>query len=617
MHRTHRMPRTTFPMLMLSLTLGGVTPLAARAGDDFTLPVRRDGDLVVQQPPGPAAKPAQSTTGVKSLVLTVGSSQRVQMKDKKQIKEAINTKANVAVVAEFPNDPTSVSITGKEPGVTRLTLRGADNSEEVYDVTVEFDIEFLRSLLIRAVPTASLNLIPAASGAVIIGGTVQRAEDTDIILRAAGSVLGGVDRVINAMQVGGVQQVQLDAVVALVSRSELRRMSFDFQLNQPSVTIAGLTGQGLFVPSGSMLSFPGRGLATTGNPNGAPPNLFLAVAGDRTQFFGLLQALRDENLAKILAQPKVVALSGRSALLLSGGEQAVPEAAGLGSISVRFEPFGTKLNILPIVLGNGKIYLEVEPEVSFLDPTTGTSINGTTVDGRLTQRVHTSVEIEDGQTLAIGGLIQNQVTGKTTKFPVLGDLPFVGVFFSTKSYEERETELVVLVTPHVVDPMACDQLPKYLPGQETRTPDDFELFLEGILEAPRGHREVFPDKRYKAAYLNSPTASVYPCAGDGNGSGSRCGNGGCVQSALPGGAAMDSKAPAVKPMAKLQMDGSNKALGLATVPVETSATSTPEANSGTAGSQGTSPLSPDAAAKETKPFVLPSVSGTPGKGEMK
>ncbi|HLJ93318.1 MAG TPA: hypothetical protein VKU02_09025, partial [Gemmataceae bacterium] len=107
---------------------------------------------------------------------------------------------------------------------------------------------------------------------------------------------------------------------------------------------------------------------------------------------------------------------------------------------------------------------------------------------------------------------------QTNKVPILGDLPYVGAAFSQKTFTDTEQELVILVTPHVVDPMACNQLPKSLPGEETRKPDDYELFLEGILEAPRGPRVPFPDRRFVPAYKNGPTSALYPCAGDG-----RCG----------------------------------------------------------------------------------------------
>ena len=477
------------------------------------------------------------------LVVPIGTTQRLQMKGKKVIQSVVNPKDNVALVQPVEGDPRTVLITGREAGMTRVTLTAADKTEESYEVHVQFDVEFLRSLLVRAVPTASLQLLPAASGVIIISGTVAHSEDIDIIMRTAQSVVTAPDRVINAMRVGGVIQVQLDCVVAFVSRTELRRMSFDWLIGENKGIFASTVGQSLTVPSlGSSLgTLPGAGQAianSVGSPNGAPVNLFLGLFNSDRVFFGLLQALKDEDLVKILAEPKLMTLSGRSAKLLSGGQQAVPEAAGLGSISVRFEPFGTQLTFLPIVMGNGKIYLEIEPEVSDLDPTVGTTIQGTTVAGRSTQNIHTAVMMEDGQTLALGGLIQNEVTAHIVKVPILGSIPVVGACFSSKQFQETERELVVLVTPHVVDPMACDQVPKYVPGQETRSPDDFELFLEGILEAPRGPRDVIQDGRYVPAYKNGPTAATFPC-----------GNGHCK----------DGCAPAAAPSPKSPDPGDTKA----------------------------------------------------------
>jgi pilus assembly protein CpaC len=146
------------------------------------------------------------------------------------------------------------------------------------------------------------------------------------------------------------------------------------------------------------------------------------------------------------------------------------------------------------------------------------------VPGRVTNRVNTTVELEAGQTFVIGGLIQNQITATILKVPVLGDLPFLGAAFSSKSYQETEQEVLVLVTPWLVDAMACDQRPQVLPGQETRRPDDFELFLENLIEVPRGPRDVCQNHRYVAAYKNSPSSAMFPCAGAGKGG---CGPKGC------------------------------------------------------------------------------------------
>jgi pilus assembly protein CpaC len=254
-------------------------------------------------------------------------------------------------------------------------------------------------------------------------------------------------------------------------------------------------------------------------------------------------------VVKDLAEPRLVTLSGRPASFLAGGEQAVPVPAGLGQVGVQFEEFGTRLNFIPIVLGNGKIRLEVEPEVSRLDPAAGTSINGTVVPGRVTQRVNTTVELEDGQTFVIGGLIQHDMTAAISRVPVLGEIPYLAAFFTSKSINETEQELLILITPHLVDAESCAQRPNILPGQETRTPDDCELFLESILEAPRGPRTACVDHTYVAPYKNSPSANVYPCYGNGGHGwgGPGCGGDGAAHDAghagpLTHGSAADSPA---------------------------------------------------------------------------
>jgi pilus assembly protein CpaC len=211
------------------------------------------------------------------------------------------------------------------------------------------------------------------------------------------------------------------------------------------------------------------------------------------------------------------------------------------------------LTFLPIVLGNGKIYLEVEPIISQLNANNGFILAGVAVPGRDEQRVRTSVMMEPGQTFAIGGLIQSEIGGNTLKTPILGDIPFLAPFFSNIAYAEQEREIVVLITPYLVDPMDCRQAPCKLPGLETRSPDDFELFLELILEAPRGQREVFPNKKYRPAWMNDPTADKFPCGGaqcatgcsDGKCGAGNCANGSCGTAGGP--APASTPAPMVAP----------------------------------------------------------------------
>lgn len=526
MHRTNPVPRSAFGFIVLSLVVGQIPAGGKAAAQGLTGSLQTPARLVAApsagmllgQEPAPAPKPlpAVAVPAGNQIVLPVRATKTLQMRDKQPIRSAVNEREDIANVQAHPSDNRSVIITALQPGVTRLTLTGQDGNSEVYELTVQLDIEYLRTLLPQAVPTANVQLVaaPGLGGLpnIIVTGTVRQAEDVQTILRIIGSVVDP-QRIINAMHIGGVQQVQLDVVVAVVSRSEIRRMNFDF-LNQGNNHVI-MSSQGGAITNGGFTQNPGSPLIFNnlfGQPNGTPSNIFVALFNDQQQLFTFLQLLRTENLAKLLAEPRLVTMSGRVATFLAGGQQAVPSPGGLGAVNVQFIPFGTQLNFLPIVLGNGKIYLEVAPAISQLDPAAGVTISGFSVQGRITQQVHTTVEMEDGQTFVIGGLIENRVLATTTKVPVLGDLPFIGAAFSSKTFTETEQEVVILVTPHLVDPLSCDQRPKYLPGQETRSPDDFELFLEGILEAPRGPRVISPNRKYKPAWQNGPSANREPCS---------------------------------------------------------------------------------------------------------
>jgi pilus assembly protein CpaC len=530
---------------------------------------------------GPAQAQPAGTAGT-ALLVPIGGTVRLKMSKGQPIKTVTVATPDIISVRGVPNDPTTLLVVGLQPNVTRIELEDPDGKKETYEVIVQLDIEYLRTQLRRVVPTANINPIPVSANAVALTGTVNRAVDVNIAQQVAESA-GGL-RVINHLTVGGVQQVQLDVVVARVSRQEFRRMAFNFLVNGKNFFFASTVGQAVVNPitigTGSTLSIAAAGLSgTVGSPAGAPDNILGGVMHNGWNFLYFLQALRDDNLLKFMAQTSVVTQSGRPASFLAGGEQAIPVPAGLGQVGVQFEEFGTRLNFLPIVLGNGKIHLEVEPEVSNLDPASGTAINGTVVPGRVTNRINTTVELEAGQTFAIGGLIQNRVLGTMTKTPILGDLPFLHTFFSAKGYQEIEDELVILVTPHLVDAMDCSQTPKMLPGEETRSPDDFELFLEGILEAPRGPRQVCPDGRYKPAYMNSPSNELFPCAGGkgncGNGSGGcasgncangNCANGNCANGPTGGVVSAPATAPVPLKPAPTAMSGAAAAPSTAPVP---------------------------------------------------
>ncbi|MCS7161087.1 MAG: type II and III secretion system protein, partial [Gemmatales bacterium] len=230
-------------------------------------------------------------------------------------------------------------------------------------------------------------------------------------------------------------------------------------------------------------------------------NFLFGITDASSAFLGFVEALRREGLAKITSSPVVVTRSGRAARITVGGEQPYPTPAALGQPpGVEFRRFGTIVQFLPVVLGDGRIRVQVRAEVSRLDFSQPVQISGTIVPRFLTQEEETTVELESGQSLVLGGLLQTEVDAATNKVPFVGDLPFIGTAFRRVQYEEREQELIILVTPRLVGGLWPHQRPTCFPGLETRRPTDFELFLEGILEAPPGPRPLRPDGCYRPAH---------------------------------------------------------------------------------------------------------------------
>jgi pilus assembly protein CpaC len=209
----------------------------------------------------------------------------------------------------------------------------------------------------------------------------------------------------------------------------------------------------------------------------------------QTAFQYFINALRQNNVLRVLAEPNLMAISGQEASFLAGGEFPIPvtQGGGTGSggtaITVEYREFGVKLKMTPIVLGDGRIRLKVAPEVSDLDFTTAVRFNGFVVPGLTSRKVETVVELNEGQTFAIAGLLNNNITAQKDVTPLLGDVPVLGTLFRSVRYQRKETELVVLVTPHLVAAMNPDQVPS-VPGEKWRDPNELELFLNQDIGGP-------------------------------------------------------------------------------------------------------------------------------------
>ena len=518
--------------------------------------------LTAQPPAPPPAQQGGEAAEVKvdaktgALIVPLGGVVKFTPPGMKPIRDITNRNEDVVDARVDVKSPESIVLVGKRGGATQLILVIGGKDDEVkvaYDVVVQPDFELLKSVIRRTVPTATVEIIPGPGNSVILTGFVSKPEDSDTILRISTDAVGGnANNLINALQVGGSQHVLIDVVIAQVNRTEARNRGFDFGVKDTAnkfgigSTISGLLSQ---TPAGSTSVIPQ--FTTTGGAN-------LTFGFVPSGFIGAIQALRSENLTKILSEPRVVTQTGRPAFLRVGGQQAVlGPASGINGPGAILQPFGTEVEVLPIVMGNGKIYLEINPRFSAVSFGLGISTAFGTTPGFTEQQTRASVTMESGQTFAIGGLIENRVDASAVKFPVLGDIPFIGTAFSRVQHTEVETETIVLVTPRLNEPMDCAQVPRRVPGKETRSPDDYELFLEGILEAPRGQRQVWTNKQYNAAYKCDPTYGKYPCIGPlcvGGYSGCLPAGGPVVAApagpaVMPVGATMPQQPPAAPPVA--------------------------------------------------------------------
>ena len=210
-----------------------------------------------------------------------------------------------------------------------------------------------------------------------------------------------------------------------------------------------------------------------------------SVLSAGNQFIGALDALRQDDLAKVLAEPNVVTVSGRPAYFNAGGEFPVLVPQSLGTVSIQYRPYGTQVDFVTIVLGNGRVRLEVRPRVSEIDAARSVTVNGLNVPALKVREIDTGVEMQTGQTLAIGGLVQNRVESQSRGFPGLKELPYVGALFRRQNEQINEVELLILVTPELIEGADPHEMPKCLPGTQTTSPTDWQFYVRGHMEVPK------------------------------------------------------------------------------------------------------------------------------------
>ncbi|MGQ9688193.1 MAG: type II and III secretion system protein family protein [Desulfobaccales bacterium] len=398
--------------------------------------------------------------------------------------------------------PREVYVNGVATGSTNLSVWGRGRFSSAR-VTVEADVGLLKENLAQVLPKEKIGVM-AADEAIVLSGEVSGpvAQQTAVNLAAA-YVGGKKERVINLLNVGGVQQVMCEVRLAEINRSVGRRIGINFAVldrysNAFGVSfLNNLTSVADFVRDYMGTSFTYK---ISQNIN--------AIAGWRTgsvlwtMFF---DALKTQGLGRILAEPNLVTTSGQEASFLAGGEFPIPVPQQFQTITIEYKKFGVGLNFTPTVLDNDMMAMKVSPEVSELDFTQGVAFTaaGYVVPGLRVRRLSTHVEVKDGQTFALAGLLSDSHRNLINKFPVLGSIPILGTLFRSSEFQKQETELVVLVTPHLVKPMA--QGTARLPTDVYVEPNDVEFYLLGCLEGKK-KRKKFPE----APPGNVPAASVPP-----------------------------------------------------------------------------------------------------------
>jgi pilus assembly protein CpaC len=391
---------------------------------------------------------------------------------------------------------TELYVLGKDLGTTNVLLWDADDILiAVVSVEVTHDLEGLKKKLHDLMPNEAIE-VRAAQRSIVLSGTVSSPANVTAAVEIAKGYLaeagtaketevfdpsrsGESGKVVNLLQVGGAQQVMLEVKVAEISRSELRKfdMNFNAMLTSSRWTTGAVNGGALF-PEGSIDNFSPNALFIEDK------GLFAGLATNDFLLNLTLEAAKENGLAKILAEPNLTTLSGQEAKFLAGGEFPVPVPQGNDRVTIEFKDFGVGVGFLPVVLGDGRINMVLNVSVTELTDQSSISIEVGGVPQSfpsLSKRsANATVELKDGQTIGIAGLLNENMREVINKFPGLGDIPILGSLFRSQSFEKSETELVILVTPHLAKPIAPDEIK--LPTDSFVEPSDADFYLWGRLE---------------------------------------------------------------------------------------------------------------------------------------
>lgn len=416
-----------------------------------------------------------------------------------EVSSALQVPMNRAVVVEAENPFAELSIAnpgiadistlsdrtiyvlGKAPGRTTLTLLGPDGRLITnVEVQVTPDIAEFKERLRQILPGEAIEVRTANDG-IVLSGVVSSIERLDRALDLANRY--APDRVSNLMVVGGTQQVMLKVRFAEVQRRIIKDLSAGLNIIQAGsdAVLSAASGAGSLVAGTSL----GTAASTQLNLDNTSVGQFGIGFDVGSVGFGvLLEALETKNLVRTLAEPNLTALSGQEASFLAGGEYPIPVSDADGGVTIEYKPFGVQLSFIPRVVDGHRINLELNAAVSAIDLGTSVTNSGFAVNGFTRRETKTTVEMMDGQSFAIAGLLQDDFSDSAAQVPWLGDIPVLGALFRSANYERDQSELVVIITPHLVTPTRGEALA--LPTDRVRIPTESELFLFGQTARPAG-----------------------------------------------------------------------------------------------------------------------------------
>lgn len=378
--------------------------------------------------------------------------------------------------------PRQIYITGQELGTTTLTLWSAGKVSAVYDLVITPDVTRLKRMIHEILPEEKNIQVLSSGESITLSGYVTSMGNLTSVLSLAEAE--APEKVVNLLKVDGVQQVMLEVRVAEMSRSAMKRMGVNLAMAFSNFTIYSflnnLTSLGRQTDSGlGSVNY----VNLTDNVNGA-----MSYNNGSISINGFIDALKANGVARLLAEPNLTCVSGESADFLVGGEIPIPKPGALGNVTIEYKPFGIGLEFTPTVLSSGAINLHVSPEVSELDYTNKISYSGFEIPAISTRKATTVIDLADGQSFAIAGLISESLRQNSQRFPVLGDIPVLGTLFRSSSYQKNKSELVIIVTAHLVKPL--DMTRQTLPGDDFKEPSDYEFYMMGLLEGRKDTKDV-------------------------------------------------------------------------------------------------------------------------------